>query len=80
MTNRPTQISGIALTALIGMLALSFLLLVGVALIADGLHFHIPRGYLYFAIAFSAAVEGLNLWAASARKKRRARAASMRSD
>jgi predicted tellurium resistance membrane protein TerC len=54
------------------MLALSFLLLVGVALIADGLHFHIPRGYLYFAIAFSAAVEGLNLWAASARRKRRA--------
>jgi predicted tellurium resistance membrane protein TerC len=54
------------------MLALSFLLLVGVALIADGLHFHIPRGYLYFAIAFSAAVEGLNLWAGSARRKRRA--------
>jgi predicted tellurium resistance membrane protein TerC len=54
------------------MLALTFLLLVGVALIADGLHFHIPRGYLYFAIAFSAGVEGLNLWAASARKKRRA--------
>ena len=52
------------------MLALSFLLLVGVALIADGLHFHIPRGYLYFAIAFSAAVEALNLWAASARKRR----------
>ena len=42
------------------MLALSFLLLVGVALVADGLHFHIPRGYLYFAIAFSAAVEALN--------------------
>lgn len=36
------------------MLALSFLLLVGVALVADGLHFHIPRGYIYFAIAFSA--------------------------
>jgi predicted tellurium resistance membrane protein TerC len=54
------------------MLALSFLLLVGVALVADGLHFHIPRGYLYFAIAFSAGVEGLNLWAARARKKRRA--------
>jgi predicted tellurium resistance membrane protein TerC len=52
------------------MLALSFLLLVGVALIADGLHFHIPRGYLYFAIAFSAGVEGLNLWAARARKRR----------
>jgi predicted tellurium resistance membrane protein TerC len=53
------------------MLALSFLLLVGVALIADGMHFHIPRGYLYFAIAFSAGVEGLNLLAASARRKRR---------
>ncbi len=51
------------------MLALSFLLLVGVALIADGLHFHIPRGYLYFAIAFSALVEALNLLASKARKK-----------
>ncbi len=57
------------------MLALTFLLLVGVALIADGLHFHIPRGYLYFAIAFSAGVEALNLWAASARKRRAAIAA-----
>jgi predicted tellurium resistance membrane protein TerC len=53
------------------MLALSFLLLVGVALIADGLHFHIPRGYLYFAIAFSAGVEALNLLARRARKRRR---------
>ena len=52
------------------MLALSFLLLVGVALVADGLHFHIPRGYLYFAIAFSALVEALNLLAAKARKRR----------
>ena len=50
------------------MLALTFLLLVGMALVADGLHFHIPRGYLYFAIAFSAAVEALNLLAARARK------------
>ena len=41
------------------MLGLSFLLLVGVALIADGAHFHIPREYLYFAIAFSALVEVL---------------------
>ena len=54
------------------MLALSFLLLVGVALVADGLGFHIPKGYLYFAIAFSALVESLNLMAASRRKKRRA--------
>jgi predicted tellurium resistance membrane protein TerC len=52
------------------MLALSFLLLVGTALIADGLHFHVPRGYLYFAVAFSAGVEALNLWAARARKRR----------
>jgi len=52
------------------MLALTFLLLVGMALVADGLHFHIPRGYLYFAIAFSAAVEALNLLAARARKRR----------
>ena len=44
------------------MLALSFLLLVGMALIADGLEYHIPRGYLYFAVAFSLGVECLNLW------------------
>lgn len=44
------------------MLALSFLLLVGIALIADGFEFHIPRGYLYFAVAFSLGVECLNLW------------------
>jgi predicted tellurium resistance membrane protein TerC len=43
------------------MLALAFLLLVGVALIADAMHFHIPREYLYFAIAFSAGVESLNV-------------------
>ena len=43
------------------MLALSFLLLIGVALIADGLEFHIPRGFLYFAIAFATGVEILNL-------------------
>ncbi|MEQ1619598.1 MAG: TerC family protein [Terricaulis sp.] len=43
------------------MLALAFILLVGVALMADGLGFHIPRGYLYFAIAFSVGVELLNI-------------------
>ena len=51
------------------MLALSFLLLIGVALVADALHFHVPRGYLYFAIAFSLMVELLNLAAARKRKK-----------
>lgn len=57
------------------MLALAFLLLIGITLVADGLHFHIPRGYLYFAIAFSVGVEGLNLWAGHRRRERRARAA-----
>ena len=45
----------------IKMLALSFLILVGVALIAEGLEFHIPKGYIYFAMAFSVAVEMLNI-------------------
>jgi predicted tellurium resistance membrane protein TerC len=52
------------------MLALGFLLLIGVALIADAAHFHIPRGYLYFAIAFSALIETLNLLASRKRKKK----------
>ncbi|MDG1754344.1 MAG: TerC family protein [Rhodothermales bacterium] len=43
------------------MLALSFLLMVGVALVAEGLDFHLPRGYIYFAMAFSVFVEMLNL-------------------
>lgn len=45
----------------IKMLALSFLMLVGVALIAEGLDLHIPKGYIYFAMAFSVAVEMLNI-------------------
>ena len=44
------------------MLAISFLLLVGVNLIGDGLGFHIPKGYTYFAMGFSLGVEMLNLW------------------
>lgn len=43
------------------MLALSFLLLIGVMLIAEGFHHHIPKGYVYFAMAFSVMVEMLNL-------------------
>lgn len=50
------------------MLALSFLLLVGMALVADGLGFHIPKGYLYFAMGFSVLVEALNLAARRRRK------------
>jgi predicted tellurium resistance membrane protein TerC len=51
----------------IKMLALSFLLLIGVALIADGLDRHIPKGYIYFAMAFSLGVELLNLRARRSR-------------
>ena len=50
------------------MLAMAFLLLIGVALVADGFKFHIPRGYIYFAIAFSAAVEFFNVLARKNRK------------
>jgi predicted tellurium resistance membrane protein TerC len=49
------------------MLALAFLLLIGVALIADGIGFHIPRGYIYFSMAFAAAVEVINILARSRR-------------
>ena len=51
------------------MLALAFLVLIGVALVADGFKFHIPRGYIYFAIAFAAAVEVFNVLAKSKRKR-----------
>ena len=54
----------------IKMLALAFIVLVGVVLIADGFSVHIPRGYVYVAMAFSAIVESLNLWM---RARRRAR-------
>ena len=53
------------------MLALAFLVLIGVALVADGFKFHIPRGYIYFAIVFSAAVELFNVLAKTNRRKRR---------
>lgn len=53
----------------IKMLALAFIVLVGVYLIADGLEVHIPKGYIYGAMGFSALVECLNLWS----KKRAAR-------
>ena len=57
------------------MLALAFLVLIGVALVADGFEFHIPRGYIYSSMAFAAAVEFINVWARRNRRKR----ASMRS-
>jgi predicted tellurium resistance membrane protein TerC len=53
------------------MLALAFLILVGVALIADGMGFHIPRAYIYFAMAFSAGVEAFNVLARRNRQRNR---------
>jgi predicted tellurium resistance membrane protein TerC len=53
------------------MLALSFLILIGMALIADGFDVHIPRGYVYFAMAFAAAVEAFNILARQRRMRRR---------
>ena len=47
----------------IKMLALSFLILIGMALVGEGLGFHIPKGYIYFAMAFSVVVEMLNIQA-----------------
>jgi len=49
-------------------LALAFLVLIGVALVADGFDFHVPRGYIYFAMAFAAAVEAVNV---AAKRRRR---------
>jgi predicted tellurium resistance membrane protein TerC len=50
------------------MLALAFLVLIGVALLADGFEFHIPRGYIYFAMAFATAVETVNILARGRRR------------
>lgn len=56
------------------MLALSFLLLIGILLVADGFGVHVPKGYIYFALAFSVAVESLNHWVR--RRRIRLKAAS----
>lgn len=50
------------------MLALAFLVLIGTALVADGFEFHIPRGYIYFAMAFAGAVEFFNVVASRKRR------------
>ena len=56
----------------IKMLALAFLLMIGMVLVADGLHFHVPRGYVYFSVAFSLLVEFLNLRMKGKEEKRKA--------
>ena len=52
------------------MLALGFLLMIGAVLIADGFGIHVPKGYIYAAMAFSAGAEGLNMWARRSRKRK----------
>ena len=53
------------------MLALAFLLMIGTTLIAEGMGFHVPKGYVYAAMAFSALVEVLNMFARNARRRRK---------
>ena len=59
----------IAKNPTIVMLALSFLLMIGMTLIADGMGYHVPKGYIYAAMGFSALVEGLNMLARRRRKQ-----------
>jgi predicted tellurium resistance membrane protein TerC len=53
----------------IKMLALAFLLMIGLVLVADGLGVHVPKGYVYFAMAFSVVVEMLNLRVRRAKRR-----------
>ncbi len=57
------------------MLALGFLLMIGLVLIADGFGVHVPKGYIYAAMAFSALVEGLNMWSRASQAKKAKQAA-----
>ncbi|MET0183480.1 MAG: TerC family protein [Caulobacterales bacterium] len=58
------------------MLALGFLLMIGMTLIAEGMGFHVPKGYIYAAMAFSAGIEALNMWSRnSAKEKAQAKSA-----
>jgi predicted tellurium resistance membrane protein TerC len=58
----------IAANPTIVMLALGFLLMIGMTLIADGMGFHVPKGYIYAAMGFSVLVELLNMLARRARR------------
>jgi predicted tellurium resistance membrane protein TerC len=62
------------------MLALGFLLMIGAVLIADGFGVHVPKGYIYAAMAFSAGVEGLNIWTRRRRDRVLARKGEASSD
>jgi len=60
------------------MLALAFLMMIGMTLIAEGLGTHVPKGYIYTAMAFSALVEGLNMVSRRRQAQRRARSGGAR--
>ena len=62
------------------MLALAFLVLIGLSLVAEGTGFSLPRGYLYFAMVFSAGVEMINIWARRNRRRKREAATLRRAD
>ena len=63
----------IAKNPTVKMLALSYLILIGMILIADGFALHIPRGYIYFSMGFSLGVEALNLIKRARKKNRKSR-------
>lgn len=62
------------------MLALGFLLMIGMVLIAEGFGVHVPKGYIYTAMAFSAVVEGLNMMSRSAQRRRTRQESNDRAD
>lgn len=61
----------IELNPTIVMLALGFLLMIGMTLVAEGFGVHVPKGYIYAAMAFSASIEGLNMWSRRSKRKLR---------
>jgi len=62
------------------MLALGFLLMIGAVLIADGFGVHVPKGYIYAAMAFSGLVEGLNMAGRSSAQKKAAATAARQAE
>ncbi|MGJ8532834.1 MAG: TerC family protein [Alphaproteobacteria bacterium] len=70
----------IELNPTIVMLALGFLLMIGMTLVAEGFGVHVPKGYIYAAMAFSGAIEGLNMMSRKSKRKQREAQAAMQSD
>lgn len=70
----------IELNPTIVMLALGFLLMIGMTLVAEGFGVHVPKGYIYAAMAFSAAIEGLNMLSRKSKRKKREALAAARAD